>query len=113
METLTFSYNWNHKLDCNYFSTIRVDSAKFKVGINWRIVLHGKRPREFQAELVKVTRVSPKQINSTMIMLDTGYDFENGMQVLKRMYKDKFDSLTFAYCIFRNISALNENNQSA
>lgn len=110
---LTFSYNWNHKLDCNYFTTIRVDAAKFIVGEIWEIILHGKYPRSFKAELVKVTRVNPKQLNSTMLMLDTGYPEHEALNILRKMYKDKFDSLTFAYIVFRNINACINDNKNA
>lgn len=102
---LTFSYDWNHKLSCNYFTSIRVDSSRFLVGEIWDIYLGGKYPRNFKAELVKVVRVNPKQLNSTMLMLDTGYPEHEAMKILRNMYKDNFDNLTFAYLIFRNISA--------
>lgn len=37
-QTLKFSQNWNNKLACPFYTTIRLDQPKYKVGTVFRVV---------------------------------------------------------------------------
>lgn len=39
---INFSYNWNNKLNCNYFTTLRLSDAH-SVGSKYAICLKGKQ----------------------------------------------------------------------
>lgn len=91
METLTFSYNWNNKLNCDCFTTLRLhNSNKFKEGNTFKIVLkqHGQ---ENNIGLAKVSKVYPTRLQNLSdhaCMLDTGYTKEDTINIVKNMYKN-------------------------
>ena len=86
MNELNFSYNWNNKLDCKCFSTLRL-SNRFNVGDNVTIKLNDKFHSFGQVVFKK--RFLRSQINDAIAYLDTGYDSKECIKILDRMYKNK------------------------
>ncbi len=89
MEKLNFSYNWNGKLDCQAFTTIRL-SNKYVVGQTLQVFLKDRFLGLAQvfdiAELKSVY-----ELNIWQAMLDTGYDITETQTVIYNLNgKDHF-----------------------
>lgn len=84
MEQIKFSQNWNNKLDCNCFTTIRLFSKKYIKNKTFEIVLKDKVL--FQAESVEVYKISIDKLNDYICFLDTGYSKEETIEIFKKMY---------------------------
>lgn len=87
MDILKFSYNWNNKLDCKGFTTLRL-SNRFKPDQEYRIMLKGVRVCD--ARVVDVKRFLLHEINDWIAYIDTGYDANECKEIIKKMYK-KYD----------------------
>jgi len=83
---LKFSTNWNNKLNCDYFTTIRLYSEKFIVGDTYDIVLKSKHLKFAECRGFKVFYI--EQINEYIAGLDTGYDVAETKKLIKSMYKN-------------------------
>lgn len=86
MNKLTFSYNWNNKLDCKAFTTIRL-SDRFKIGDQYNIFL--KEEDRGLHEVVDVRKFLLKDISEFVARIDTGYSKQETIDVLQKMYKNK------------------------
>ena len=82
---LKFSYNWNNKLDCNYFTTLRL-SDRFNIGDKVRIFL--KQENKGTGIIIDKKAIMLNQINNFIAGIDTGYTVEETKNILKRMYKN-------------------------
>lgn len=92
IKTLSFSYNWNNKLHCKAFTTIRLKSNKFIVGENYKIIQ--KTPKDSLinhglAKLVSIKQFTLDEINEYMARIDTGYSLEECRKIILTMYKNK------------------------
>lgn len=92
MQTINFSYNWNKKLDCNAFTTIRLyQPNKYQIGHEYEIRL--KEKALFNAVIVDVKKFYLKDLSNFISYLDTGYSKENCTGIIKKMYpKINFDN---------------------
>jgi hypothetical protein len=92
MFDLNFSFNWNNKLDCNAFTSIRLyQPEKHFVGNQVNILLKGHN--KGSGVLKGVKPMNLRQINDYIAYLDTGYDAEECKNILRRMYsKVDFES---------------------
>ena len=87
MLELKFSYNWNNKLNCECFSTIRVwNVVKYQIGQVYTVTLNGKSLGT--ATLVAGNAFAISKLTEGMARLDTGYDKAGCEGVLRGMYKD-------------------------
>lgn len=95
MNTIKFSKNWNNKLDCDYFTTIRLytknkhqyykemfDGLK-EVGI----LLNGKE--KCIAKIVDIKVLFLIDIPSYLIITDTGLPILDFYVLMENMYKNK------------------------
>lgn len=95
MEIISFSKNWNNKLNCDCFTTIRLSSLKYIEGHIYECVLVKKNGENVTIETKGIFKLESKktiklnQINNTMARLDTGYDIIETINIFKKMYKDK------------------------
>jgi hypothetical protein len=87
MDTLTlpFSYNWNNKLDCLAFTTIRLYSAQNHVPdrpVQYTLkgVLKGN------GKLKGCKKFLLHEMNEYIAYLDTGYSLEEAKNIIIRMY---------------------------
>ena len=85
-EVLGFSYNWNNKLDCKAFTSIRLDSAKYVIGNKYTIVMKGRQPEQATLMDKKVFKLS--QLTAFMSYIDTGYSLDECKNIIRTMYKN-------------------------
>lgn len=86
--TIPFSQNWNGKLDCDFFTTLRLaNNNKYRVGDAYEITLKGIV--FCHAKIVEVRYIVIEQVNDWIARLDTGYDAEACKTLIKTMYKNK------------------------
>ena len=86
MNELSFSYNWNNKLDCKVFTTLRLNKW-LKVGDKIGILL--KNAFKGYGTIVGKKVLSFDKINDWIAYLDTGYDAVECREILKKIYKNK------------------------
>lgn len=85
MDKLEFSTNWNNKLDCKCFTTIRLfNPSKHFKGNKFEINL--KKKFKGKAEILGTITTYLKDLNDYMCYLDTGYNKEQTTDILLRMY---------------------------
>jgi hypothetical protein len=83
IQTLKFSTNWNNKLGCKYFTTLRL-SDKYKVGHT--VLIEASKMDNFYAEIVNRRVIKMDMINEFIAGIDTGYTVDDTKDILKRMY---------------------------
>jgi hypothetical protein len=87
MDTLGFSKNWNNKLACPYFTTIRLhDPKRFYVGAEFDIVLQKKTLKG--ARIIDVRSFTIDRINDFISYLDSGLNAGDLTIMLQTMYKN-------------------------
>lgn len=103
MKSIYFNYNWNNKLDCKAFTTMRL-SGNYNVGDLVEIKLKNKM-HSF-GKIVDAKCFKLKDINNFIAYLDTGYDKIECKKILEKMYKNKnIDWITqniYFYLICKN-----------
>ena len=87
-DILNFSYDWNHKLSCTAFTTIRLDQAKYAVGSYWAIHLNGKQRRNNLFMIRERKTFLLEEITNYMAYIDTGYDAAKCREIIMTMYKN-------------------------
>lgn len=95
---LDFSYNWNNKLDCRFFTTIR-RSARFEVGDVVEVFLGADRLGEVEIKGKKHLTIAT--LNDWIAGVDTGYSVEETVKILKRMYADLNDATPLFFYLCR------------
>lgn len=83
MEIVNFSENWNNKLDCKYFTTIR-KGYNYRVGETY-IIAVGNDPKG-KAKLIEKCEVSFETLRTTifglmLLAFDTGYYGEKAVKL--------------------------------
>ena len=86
MNTISFSYNWNNKLDCKSFTTLRL-SNKHKIGDT--IIINLKNKKLFNAKIIDKNELYLENINEFIAHIDTGYSRSECQNLIKKMYKNK------------------------
>ena len=86
MLELNFSYNWNNKLDCKVFTTLRL-SNRFEINNSIKITLNKKEIG--YGKIIGKKSFKLKDINDWVAYIDTGYNAEKCKNILKKMYKNK------------------------
>ncbi|WP_020531435.1 hypothetical protein [Flexithrix dorotheae] len=87
---INFSYNWNRKLNCKYFTTVRLKSEKYQIGrvydINYSQGSHLEKIMTAEIE-----RIFPFFLKDwkDVFSLDTGYDPLDSKTLIMNMYKNK------------------------
>ena len=89
--TLEFSTNWNNKLDCKAFTTLRIYNPKQHfAGRKVKISLKEHDRGTGRIEAVKSFHIN--KLSPYISYLDTGYSVEECKNIMKRMYsKVDFD----------------------
>jgi isoleucyl-tRNA synthetase len=83
--TLKFSYNWNNKLDCHAFTTIRLrNDLKYSFGKIFDIAFQDKP--NGSAVVLEVKHFYLHQLTEFMARVDTGYSKEQCDNVIRTMY---------------------------
>ena len=87
MQRIDFSYNWNKKLDCNAFTTLRL-SPRFQVGEEVEVFLNSAR-RAGRYRIAGKKELKLDTLNDYHAYVDTGYNAEECKNILRKMYKNK------------------------
>jgi hypothetical protein len=103
---LPFSYNWNNKLDCECFSSIRIwNDRKYIPGTKFKVVCKGKSP--FIAELVISNKIQIQHFTEYQALIDTGYSLKKLQEILQKMYVEYFrrngKTALFGIYIFKKV----------
>ena len=101
MFDLKFSYNWNHKLDCDAFSTIRLyNPFKHILGNHCRIYLNNED--RGTGKLVAVHRFLLINLTASMSFIDTGYSVEECRNIFIKMYpKVNFETQQLCFMVVK------------
>lgn len=85
MDKITFSSNWNNKLTCEYFTSIRLyNDLRYGVGRTLEVAFKDKIIKKVQVMSMK--RLMLKDITSFIAGLDTGYSPEQCKSIITKMY---------------------------
>lgn len=94
MDEIIFTNNWNNKLDCDCYTTIRLQNAqKYVHGRTYKIsfVKKSKNGNEktylHDAVIVGIRTMTIDKINDFMAYIDTGYDAIQCRNIIRNMYK--------------------------
>ena len=89
MPQLQFSNNWNHKLDCDVFSTIRLrNDRKYFAGAELEVILkQGNRStNKGMHRILGIRYVTLNELDGYTCLLDTGYPLAETQKIIKTMY---------------------------
>lgn len=100
---IPFNYNWNNKLDCKAFTTLRLHNPnRFRVGQTYRITLKKSFKKHAKIEGVKILLL--KNVSDYIAFLDTGYSKEECQNIIKKMYPNKnFEHQKLAFILLKSI----------
>lgn len=85
MEKLEFSTNWNNKLDCKCFTTIRVyNPTKHFHGNKFEV--HLQKKYKAKVEVLSVGVIKIKDLTDYICYIDTGYSKQETIEILYKMY---------------------------
>lgn len=91
---LDFSYNWNGKLICFNFSTIRLyNPEKYKINQQYRCRLKVKNEwvELGTVRLINITHFHLGELTNNMSYLDTGYNKEQTRAIISKMYQQEVE----------------------
>lgn len=99
---LNFSTNWNNKLRCRSFTTIRMrNDTKYHKGAILSIALQNY-PKG-KAKVIGISFMTLDKISEWIARLDTGYSAKDCKEMLKTMYKNNptidWKTQEFAYIL--------------
>lgn len=109
MERLDFSNNWNNKLDCEVFSTIRLWNPRVHYeGRECGVYLNAGTQSRFKGRVryELVSEIKLHQLKPAAALLDTGYTLPETINLIRTMYRNiisDVDKQSFAYIICRKI----------
>ncbi len=87
MEKLKFSFNWNNKLDCKSFTTIRLrNDKKYFVNAELDVLLKDENKGVHNVLAVKHFKIF--EINEFIAQIDTGYSRDECIKTIQTMYKN-------------------------
>lgn len=85
---IEFSTNWNKKLGCKFFTTIRlINYAKYHIGNVYKIIRKGDYVLD--AKIIKLRHCKLHELPEYTCYLDTGYSKEETIELFKKMYQSK------------------------
>ena len=85
MDTLNFKTNWNGKLDCNFYTSMRIwNEGKYVVGKRFEV--WEKKQKRHISELVKAVPFTLDKLPEITAYLDTGYSLLETKDIIKKMY---------------------------
>ena len=93
MKSLPFSYNWNNKLNCQSFSTIRIcNPSKYVLLDVYEIILKsGKNQPPAKKGIARLQSISNfylDKVSPAMSFIDTNLSVIDFIQMVKKMYKN-------------------------
>lgn len=102
-KTIKFYKNWNNKLKCQYFTTVRPDWDYYVKGDEYGIMLNGQF--QFIGKILSIRRFYLKDLNDYIAYLDAGMDAVDLTAHIKRMYPAKdFTTEKLSFLLIQNIN---------
>ena len=101
MQDIIFSTNWNHKLSCKVFSTVRLSNHnRYKLNEVYNIIEKRNASTEvrFQAQIIHIMSMMLKEIPEWLCYLDTGYGSTDFYNIVKKIYKNS--NIDINTCLF-------------
>lgn len=90
MDKIVFETNWNNKLYCKYFTTLRLyNPAFYFTGKNFEIYYKKEFLGIARIDDIRVTNL--EKLNPFVCGLDTGYSVEETKNIFRKMYKNNAD----------------------
>lgn len=103
MDVINFSTNWNNKLDCKCFTTLRLKNDK-KYQLNKQYLINLKKNPIKKAEIIAIKTIFFKDINEYVARLDTGYSLEETKNIILKMYPNiKTQTQPFYFILLKTI----------
>ena len=90
-DVIDFVYNWNNKLDCDAFTTIRLrNDLKYKPGNEFYVNLkqHNHNTNKGLHRCADVKHIKLNQITPFIAYLDTGLPVEKAKEKITAFYKN-------------------------
>lgn len=84
MQIIEFADNYNNKLYCDIFTTIRLKSPKYKVGELYRI--QHKKKHHCVAQILQTITYKLNEIPTTLTLIDCGLDYIQTAQLIANLY---------------------------
>ncbi len=84
MKQLTFYTNWNNKLGCNIFTTMRLESNKYTIGELYNLKLKGVDIGV--VEILDIKKFWLHDLKEWVALIDTGYNKDECIDLIKKMY---------------------------
>jgi uncharacterized protein YqfB (UPF0267 family) len=85
---INYSYNWNKKLDCQAFTTIRLrQDKKYQVGTTYQVQLNNKAL--CWVKIIAIKHFKLIHLNDFMAFIDTGYNCQETIKIIQKMYPNK------------------------
>lgn len=107
MNTIKFSHNWNHKLNCDVVPTFRPENGYYQPGHQYELILEGKEPQSYGPhECVGIWAYTINNVLEYLCLLDTGYSKASFEHLIKTMYKNKnfnWDTQKFYWILLKKI----------
>lgn len=102
MKRINFAKNWNGKLHCEAFSSLRLANAeKYVVGETYEVWL-GERVHS-GAVLVSARLLPLREMTEEMAYLDTGLSLKETKALLREFYSEITEESKMHYLIFIKI----------
>lgn len=100
MSVIKFTTNWNNKLSCSAFTSLRLHNpTKFIVGREFSVMLNGRKMGT--ATLVTKYTLRVNQLNNYICYLDTGYNLQQTIGILEKMHSGiNLETARFDLCLF-------------
>ena len=84
---INFTTNWNNKLYCDHYTTIRLASPYYQVGRFYDIEL--RKECLHTARIIDIRFLKLENINTFISYIDAGLSVEDFKTLMNRFYKDK------------------------
>ena len=110
LPNLEFSYNWNNKLFCKYFTTFRTYiKDKYVIHGSYNIILLNGSNKYFFGDgtIISLKHDLIENFPEHDFVLDTGYSKVSSLKIIQQMYKNKninFDKQHFCLLTIYNNS---------
>lgn len=103
MNTIKYTTNWNNKLDCKHYTTLRIyNPIKHQRGKIFDVFINSKL--KHKAEIIGVKKGYLKDLGSYDCYLDTGYSKQETISLMQKFYpKIDFKHQLVVLLLFKKI----------
>lgn len=103
--TTRFSKNWNNKLDCEFFTTVRYWSNQYRQGDLHDIELNGQYVKT--CKVLGLITCKLEEIGPLVTYPDAGLSPEDFREMMRKMYQNKPtppDEADFVVVLFKTVA---------